>query len=150
MLSKQFLLATRKPDHPNHQSTQLTPPPRLMKENLQSRFLNDISPLTDEDRCVDEASYKAGLKLIHTDCVGKTIENLEDNKVLHAPAPEIHPSETSLPRKTRTTLAQLRSGYSTVLNSFLNRINPALSPTDSCPKCGQSPHTTAHLLLGLH
>ena len=145
MLSKQFLLATRKPDHPNHQSTQLTPPPRLMKENLQSRFLNDISPLTDEDRCVDEASYKAGLKLIHTDCVGKTIENLEDNKVLHAPAPEIHPSETLLPRKTRTTLAQLRSGYSTVLNSFLNRINPALYPTDSCPKCGQSPHTTAHL-----
>ena len=94
---------------------------------------------------MDEATYKASLETIYTHCVGKAIANLEINKVPHAPAPEIHPSETLLARKTRTTLAQLRSGYSTTLNSFLHRIKPALYTTDSCPKCGQSPHTTAHL-----
>ena len=52
--------------------------------------------------------------------------------------------EINLPRKTQTTLSQLRSGYSMFLNSYLARIKPA-EHTDHCPDCGQAGHTTQHL-----
>ena len=73
-----------------------------------------------------------------------TIMEQKANKVLGTRAPPINQSEKSLPRKTRTTLSQLRSGYSSSLNSFLSRINP-LEYEDTCPKCGQGPHDTPHL-----
>ena len=44
--------------------------------------------------------------------------------VLNYPPPQyISKTEESLSRKARVTLAQLRSGYSSHLNTFLNRIN---------------------------
>jgi len=48
-------------------------------------------------------------------------------------------SEKTLPRKTRATLAQLRS----YLNAFMHRIYQTDDP--NCPKCGLSPHTTDNL-----
>ena len=46
-------------------------------------------------------------------------------------------------RETRTALAQLRSGYSVRLNSYLSRIADTI--VDECPDCGEAGHTTAHL-----
>ena len=59
--------------------------------------------------------------------------------------PGINRTEKLLPRKTRTTLAQLRSSYSTYLNKYLHRINPATYPSPSCPQCDVEEHSTNHL-----
>ena len=50
-----------------------------------------------------------------------------------------------LPRKTRCVLAQLRSGYSTFLNSYCSRIDPTIA--DLCPVCSLGPHDTQHLFM---
>ena len=55
----------------------------------------------------------------------------------------IHDSEKNLPRATRATLSQLRSGYSNYLNSYKARINPAIQ--DLCPLCNAHSHTTRHI-----
>ena len=143
MLSKQFLLATTLPEHPNQENLS-TSPPRLMKHTLTTKFAKDVEPLIPENG-TDIPSYKSGLKTLHTLSVQETILNQAPNLVLNEPAPEIHKSERSLSRKARVTLAQLRSGYSSHLNTFLNRINPTKYPDPNCPDCSLAPHTTAHL-----
>ena len=145
MLSKQFLLATTQPHHPNHSDLDDLPDPRHTKRNtLKTKFADNIKPLT-AGGITDPVSYKAGLRQLHTDAVRQTINNQAPNKVLNMPAPKINRTEKLLPRKTRTTLAQLRSGYSTYLNSYLHRINPASHPSPSCPQCDVEAHSTNHL-----
>ena len=142
MLSKQYLLSTYKPDHPKRANPESPPPPRTMKETLKTKFRDDILPLIPEHN-MDNATYKLGLKTIHTESVRETISRQQPNPVLQEPAPKIHRSETLLPRNTRATFCQLRSRYSSILNSYLARINPEV--TDNCPECGQANHTTNHL-----
>ena len=48
-----------------------------------------------------------------------------------APLPDISAEEKKLPKKTRTTLAQLRSGFSRMLNNYINSIDPNIN--DQCP-----------------
>ena len=93
---------------------------------------------------ITRLNYKEGIKTIHTNSVKETISRQADSKVLGVPAPRVQASGRILPRRTRTILSQLRSGYSTHLNSYLARINPE-EYTNSCPKCGQSPHDSPHL-----
>ena len=59
------------------------------------------------------------------------------------PTPKINKAEKSLPRTTRSTLSQLRSGFSKFLNSYKARIDP--SHSDKCDKCNTAIHTTEHL-----
>ena len=59
------------------------------------------------------------------------------------PPPPIAPLEKSLPRITRTTLSQLRSGYCSRLRSYQARIGAA--PTASCPECLNQDHNVGHL-----
>ena len=80
----------------------------------------------------------------HTSSVN-SIANLEHNKVLGAHPPAISDSEKALPRITRTTLSQLRSGYSTHLKSYMSRISKEVPVPDVCPLCQQPGHTTVHL-----
>ena len=49
----------------------------------------------------------------------------------------------NLPRKTRSILSQLRSGYSTILNSYMSRIDENVQ--NNCPDCQLSPHNTNHM-----
>ena len=142
MLSRQFLLSSTRPSHPNHKDIQEAPK-RLMRNTLASKFKNDVLPFT-ANGVTDEPTYRAGLKTIHSSGVRDCIAKTGNNKVLNDIAPNINITETDLPRKTRTTLAQLRSGYSTYLQSYLARINPN-EHTDHCPDCGQPGHTTQHL-----
>ena len=99
------------------------------------------------DEVLQTSRYKSGLQSIHTTAVQKTIEDQADNQVLGAPAPKINKSERELPRKTRTTPAQLCSGYSSFLSSYLFRIKARGSVTDKCPDCHEHPHTTSHLFV---
>ena len=143
MLSKQIFLSTRRPTHINH--LEINPaPPTHMKETLTSRFATSVRHLLQDNIVLDYLNYKEGLKHIHTESMSRTIQQQSDNKVLGVQAPQVSSKEKFLPRKTRCTLSQLRSGYSTHSNSFLARINP-LEHTDTCQNCEQTPHNTNHL-----
>ena len=107
-----------------------------MKETLK---ISNILP----NEGLDDSSYKAKLKEIHTKEVKSSIQQLGDNQILQRPPPNINESEKKLNRKARTTLSQLRSGYSSHLNSFLARINEDIE--DVCPDCNEPGHTTEHL-----
>ncbi|KAI5732608.1 hypothetical protein M8J76_002264 [Diaphorina citri] len=73
----------------------------------------------------------------------KAVENFTPNRVLNQQPPEVSNEELRLPRKTRSTLAQLRSGWSKILNAYLHRINNEVE--NKCPDCQQSPHDVHHL-----
>jgi len=60
--------------------------------------------------------YKSYLRALHTICVAQMVAGFEHNKVLNTTAPEIDSPEIELPRKARTFIAQLRSGYCAWLN----------------------------------
>ena len=140
-MSRQFLLSTTRPDHPNHKDiTEILK--RLMKNTLASRFKEDILVLAPDEVTNDNINYKEGLRTLHTNGVKDDITKIGNNKILNEPAPSIAKTEQTLPRSTRTTLAQLRSGYSTHLHSYLARIKPA-EHTDHCPLWPSwSHHTT--------
>ena len=141
LLSKQFLLATQKPDHPNQCDLDHVPE-RIMKETLVTRFKEDVSRhvLTNGN---NEAQHKIGIRAIHTDAVRDVLLKAQPSKVLHTQPPEIHKDEKLLPRGTRCKLAQLRSGYSNLLNTYKHRLDP--NHTADCPQCETHPHTTEHL-----
>ena len=141
MLSKQFLLATQRPHHPNRVDLTAPPPPRQMKKTLTSRFGAEIRQLSQPD--LPEAVYKRKLKAIHTSSVRNAISQMQPNKVLNAAPPPINDAEKRLPRSSRATLSQLRSGYSKFLNSYKARINSDFQ--DICPLCNNDQHTTQHL-----
>ena len=128
------------PPPPSHSNRPLetlqhsTPPERKMKETLSKKHSDALKHYTSEG-ITDNVIYKEGIKNLHTAAVARAIANQRDNKVLNQPAPRIDKSEATLPRKTRSILAQLRSGYSTYPNSYLHRINPAKYPSDKCPDC---------------
>ena len=92
---------------------------------------------------IDESTYKLGIKKIHTKTVSDCKKNYRENKVLGHQPPEINKDEKRLPRQTRTTLAQIRSGYSPHLQTYLHQIGQA--EHDLCPKCNLHPHTATHL-----
>ena len=107
-----------------------------MKKTLSTTHLKDIAHLIKEGGN-DCATLKTGLITIHSTTSAPHI------KVLNAPPPDIHSEEKSLPRRTRSVLSQLRSGYSSYLSSYMHRINKIPSP--ECPKCGYHTHDTPHL-----
>ena len=139
MLSRQFLLQTHQRNHPNRQWNQTDPPQRLMKPTLISCHQDSIEPLLTNT----EGWYKSGIKSIHTTAVSNTINGYEPNKVLQRIPPAISSDERRLPRSTRTTLAQLRSGYCPLLTSYMSRLDPSVKI--KCPLCDSQPHDAAHL-----
>ena len=111
-----------------------------MKQTLESRFGATIKALSAPN--ISSEDYKRKLKVIHTNSVREMIDSMAHSKVLNAPPPKISDSVKDLPRAARTTLAQLRSSYSTFLNSYKARIDN--NATDQCPSCPAA-HTTDHL-----
>ena len=89
------------------------------------------------------SNYKSILKNIRTDSVRDSNNNLEVNKVLNEAPPAVDKMEKKLPRRSRSLLTQLRSGYSSMLNSYLSVVDETIE--DKCPKCFQISHTTEHL-----
>ena len=143
MLSKQFLLATQKSDHPTAIDLDSRLPSRIMKKTLKYRFGRELKRLVPEPP-ISEQEYKKHLKTIHTNSVRDTINSRNVNRVLGRAPPEININEKSLPRSTRSTLSQLRSGFSIFLNSYKAKIKPDQF-SNICPDCNRSRHTTAHL-----
>ena len=101
-------------------------------------YSTDLNPPSDLD-------LKQRSKEIHTLVVLQHTKSQEPNKILGEIAPPIYESETTLPRNTRCTLAQLRNGKSPILYTYLNKINPLKYPSPLCPLCSTQPHDTKHL-----
>ena len=80
---------------------------------------------------------------IHTDVVRDAMDRLAPNRVLRQRPPKINPNEKTLPRKTRVTLAQLRSGHCARLKDFQLRIGKA--DDDKCPDCRLDVQDVHHL-----
>ena len=112
------------------------------KHTLWTLFNEKIRPFLIGDK-IQEADYKQVLKSLHTEAVANAIASQEPNRISGVSSPDLNSEELDLPRKTRTTLAQLRSGFSIRLNTYRQSIN--LVPFDLCPDCGRAPHSSLHL-----
>ena len=141
LLSSQYNLACHSSTHPNYHLTRTPNAPRNKQPEIPKTNLDQLTPLLDEDKNL--LDLKTGLKELHTLHVRNTLENYPPNTVLNARPPKIHKDETHLSRPTRTTLAQLRTGYSKTLQSYMHRLDPTIP--DICPDCLLHPHTTQHL-----
>ena len=101
---------------------------------------NELTPCLP---ITDKKSLKSGNNKLHTKAVSQAKSKYKPNRVLGRKPPEIDKSEMSLSRGARSTLAQLRSGFSKLTNEYNNRINPEIP--NNCPKCNQTPHDVKHL-----
>ena len=113
---------------------------RKLKHTLLDHLDSVKDFFTEDD---DEETYKSAIKSIHSTTVEETVRNYPVNRVLDEPPPDINKEEAKLPRKARSTLSQLRSGFSKMLNNYNHRIDP--ETPDSCPQCSSTPHDTIHL-----
>ena len=138
LLSAQHLLASQSTHHPNH-GIKDSVCGRDMRKTLTEEFGSDVESATERSH---PKSLKRGNILLHSK-FSKSISKMRNNKVLNAPPPPISESEKKLPRSTRVKLAELRSGYSKLLNSYMSRIDPEVR--DVCPDCQESLHDTKHL-----
>ena len=110
-----------------------------MKPTLISCHQDSVEPLLTNT----EGWYKSGMKSIHKTAVSSNINGYEPNNVLQRIPPVISPDERRLPRSTRTTLAQLRSGYCPLLTSYMSRLDPSVK--NEWPLFESQSHDTAHL-----
>ena len=111
------------------------------RRSLIGRFKYNIQQYFAEEP-LSNTSYKSPIKSIHLDAVRTFIESSSSN-LLNGRPPPIATAEQTLPRKTRTILAQLRTGHSGILGQYMNRIDP--TARNYCHNCGKSPHDTHHL-----
>ena len=109
LLAAQHLAKCQQPQHPSHSVVNLPPGPRTMKNTLKTKVQHLVDPYTVGG--IIPGPIKPVLDAIHTDVVRETISGYADNRVLGAPAPEVHQSESLLPRRCQVVLAQLRSGF---------------------------------------
>ena len=141
--------ATTREPHPQpsrEPSSKASLNPRNMKQTLKSRYERYIEALREpdsDDEMSSKTCYQELLKQVHTNEVKDYLDEREPNKVLDEKPPGISTKETLLPRRTRRTLAQLRSGYSPYLDSYAKRIGTV--DYDCCPNCNIEPHTTRQL-----
>ena len=144
LLSRQFALSCHSATHPCHNLAMRPRPPRArMKPNIFTKHHEEYKDLLDHGSTMDEDNHKSAIKVLHTRAVSDALNSYRCNKVLGQIPPAVSESEIQLPRTTRTHLAQLRTGYSKHLTSYMSRINPEVR--DECPRCQEPGHTTSHL-----
>ena len=146
-------------ERPDHHTTRAPPRnQRAIHPTLRSKHVKQLVNTFTEDglTSLGPASYRAGLRLLHRESASKAVAEYIPplwprtgigtkcgNRPPSPKTPTISEEEKRLPRKTRCTLAQIRSGYSIFLNSYNHRIDP--SSSEGCPDCGQVPHDSLHL-----
>ena len=158
MLCSQFLASCLQPGHVSFPIVTADSGPREMKQTLQRSFSETRECNGGQQRVA--TSFREHLddllvdglvqdiqtvrSTIHTRTVAQAIEARKPNRVLGAAAPDVvDERERDMTRQERTTLAQLRTGFCSGLNSYLHVIGAAESPL--CPCCRQAEHTVQHL-----
>ena len=135
------------PTHPTHPLHKLTIHPHTPRLKIQTTF-NNTNYTTNIDThpdTVTQQQISVNSTQIHTSIVQSHLMQRNHNKLIHQHAPKISPSELSLPRETRRTLAQLRTNKSPILISYLHKVDETHHPSPLCPLCKTHPHTTDHL-----
>jgi hypothetical protein len=130
--------------HPLYKLTKQQTPQRKMKNSIFQPNSNYITHIPTSDN-VTAKETEINKKLIHTSVVQSYLNTRTKNKILNDIPPKINPEEESLPRKTRRTLSQLRTGKSPILNSYKHKIDPVSNTSSLCPLCKQHDHTTEHI-----
>jgi hypothetical protein len=120
-----------------------------MKNSVFLSNNNYITHIPTNDN-VTAKDTEQNKKLIHTSIVQTYLNTRTNNKILNDIPPKINPEEETLPRKTRRTLSQLRTGKSPILNTYKHKIDPILNQSPLCPLCKQHEHTTEHLFTCTH
>ena len=141
MLCSQALASFLQEGHPSFPVVTADSGPRNKKETLQRRFNPKVTAYTNRDGVVVDA--ECARREIHTEAVRDSIEARGVSRVLGAAAPPVHREEEGLPRKTRRTLAQLRSGHCYSLNDYRYRVGQ--SDTNICPCCGREEQSVRHV-----
>ena len=143
LLAQQCNLGCFREQHPCNNLTNLDRPPRTIRNYLFSTCHDYVAPLIPQEGHISVEQYKDGIKTLHTQAVGRAKSSYKPNIVLGRYPPPIDIAEQELPRTTRTTLAQLRSGGCKQMNNYQNRIDP--STPNICPDCGITPHDVKDL-----
>ena len=142
LISQQFAIVCHLPQHPSHQLCRRPQADRPERRRyLIDRFRPNILQYLAEDP-LSNTSYKSAISSIHQDVVTTVIES-SSSKLLNGRSPPIATAEQTLPRRTRTILAQLRTGHSRILCQYMNSIDT--TARNHCHDCGHSPHDTHHL-----
>ena len=116
-----------------------------MKQTIFNNHGNFIHTIPTDPTTVQQEDSDKNCKTLHTIMVQEHISELKPNKILNTIAPEVSRTELSLPRKTRTILAGLRTNKSSFLRADLNHIDNTKYPSPLCPACNTQSHDTAHL-----
>ena len=141
LISQQIAIACHIRQHPCHQLCHRPPDDRPeRRRSLFGRLRPNIQQYLAEEP-LSNTSYKSTISSIHHDVVRTVIES-SSSKLLIGRPPPIATVEETLPRKTRTILAQLRTSHSRILGQYIKRIDP--TARNHCHNCGHSPHDTHH------
>ena len=139
MIGTQFLAKTSPPQHPCHNLNNPTATPRLKKTTPSLHYTQIIQDMNPNQLANNSNKH------IHTTLTERYMQNRPINHILREHPPEIHKSETQLPRKSRVTLSRLRTGHHPALNHYNHKINK--SPTPFCLRCNTNEiDTTTHLI----
>ena len=141
LISQHFAIACHFPQHPCHHLCHRPPDDRPdRRRSLICRSKSNIQQYLAEEP-LSNTSHKSAISSIHHDALKTAIES-SSQKLLNGRPPPIATAEQTLPRKTRTILAKLRTGHSRIHGQYMNRIDP--TARNHCHNCGQSPHDTHH------
>lgn len=141
---------TKLPAHPLHSLRTQPDPPRQKKVTIFQNSNNYTTEIKSNTQNIEPETITNNMKQIHTSIVNQYIQSVPDNKIINTKAPKIDKSEESLPRQTRTTLAQLRAGKSPFLLAWKHKINPTEYKSPLCPLCKISEHNTEHIFKCIH
>jgi hypothetical protein len=148
--SSLFRQKSQHPQHPCHNLTTQSPNRRHLKQTIYDNDNDYTCNIKTDPLSTTEEAIKINCKTIHTTIVLDHLSSLKPNKILNQVAPPVDRTEISLPRRTRCLLAQLRTGKSKYLLTYLNHINPQKYPSHLCPKCSSQPHDVHHLFNCTH
>ena len=144
LLASQFLAKALHPDHISHHYVKLDRGRRSNKHTLQSKCIDDVRQYLDEEGNLPRGSYNEVKNNIHTDIVREALNRSSAYRVLGRRPPEISNQETYLPRLSRVTLSQLRSGHCARLRDYqfykLKKVDD-----DLCLECRSASESVHHL-----
>ena len=116
-----------------------------MKQTIFNNWNYPIINVNTGPQPTNTDTVNHNLKTIHHMAVQSHLNTRSPNSILGNQPPTINTSEQAIPRKTRRTLSQLRTGKSPMLLTYLHKINPTLHPSPLCPLCKTNNHDTKHL-----
>ena len=142
LITAQYREGALDPKHPMHKELANPEPARKMKGSaLDASSVTLMHGCTNENE--EEKERIRNKRRLHTAIVEKQLSQTPINSLINSQPPPVHKTETTLPRKTRRMLAQLRAKKCPLLQSYLHAIRAAEDP--SCPLCGHPEHNSEHL-----